>query len=101
MVAVLDDSGICRCGWLECVYRFGDWVLMGKISPIKPPRTNDPKEVERFYRALAERAEIITSDGSPAASIVPRWIGDECFDVTNNEWYRSTGLTSSDWKKVT
>jgi hypothetical protein len=74
---------------------------MSKISPIKPPRTTDPKEIEKFYRAIAERHEILTSDGSPSGAVLPRWLGDRNFDYTNSDWYLSTGLTNTDWKKVT
>jgi hypothetical protein len=74
---------------------------MAIVETIKAPRTNDPKEIDRFFREVAKRLSYIQSDGSPAGAILPRWIGDLCFDATNTEWYRSTGTANTDWEVTT
>lgn len=47
------------------------------------------------------RLAYATSAGSPAGTLVPNFIGQECFDTTNSDWYRSTGLLAANWKKLT
>ena len=74
---------------------------MAIVEPIKPPRTDDPKEMEKFFREVAQRLSYLTSDGDPTGTVIPRWIGDRCLDVTNTEWYFSTGLTVAHWEITT
>jgi hypothetical protein len=74
---------------------------MGIVEQVKPPRTNDPKEVDKFYREVAQRFSYITYSGDPTGNVIPRWIGDNVLDTSNTEWYRSTGLTSADWEITT
>lgn len=38
-----------------------------------------------------------TRAGTPVANYTPRFIGEECFDSSNTVWYKSTGLTNTDW----
>lgn len=35
--------------------------------------------------------------GNPSTHITPKFIGQPCLDTTNKVWYRSTGLTNTDW----
>lgn len=74
---------------------------MAIVEPVKPPRTSDPKEINKFFIEVAKRLSYITYAGNPTNNVTPRWIGDDCLDITNTEWYRSTGLTSADWEVTT
>jgi parallel beta-helix repeat protein len=38
-----------------------------------------------------------TNAGSPSGVLTPRFIGEEVFDSTNSDWYKSIGLTNTDW----
>jgi hypothetical protein len=42
-----------------------------------------------------------TRAGSPAGVTTPNFIGEEFLDTTGSNWYKSTGLTSADWKIIT
>jgi hypothetical protein len=74
---------------------------MGIVEPIKPPRTADDKEIERFFREIASRLSYLTYAGNPTNNLVPRWIGDNCLDTTNTEWYKATGTLAADWEITT
>ena len=39
--------------------------------------------------------------GNPNGAYTPKQIGEEVFDITNKQWYKSTGLTNEDWKQIT
>lgn len=71
------------------------------VEPVKTPRTDSTQEVERFFRIVAQRLSYISNDGNPTGAVIPRWIGDRCFDSTNTEWYVSTGTTAADWEITT
>ena len=70
------------------------------MNPIRPPRTDDVKETERFFKRVCELLSYFTNAGSPVGSIVPRFVGDMCLDTSNSDWYKAHGLTSSDWKSI-
>jgi hypothetical protein len=74
---------------------------MAIVEPVKPPRTSDPKEIEKFFREEAIRLSYLTYAGNPTNNLIPRWIGDNCLDTTNSNWYKSTGMLAADWKKTT
>ena len=74
---------------------------MAIVEPVKPPRTNDPKEVEKFFREVAKRFSFHTYAGNPTDVVVPRWIGDLCLDTSNTEWYKSTAATAASWEIIT
>jgi hypothetical protein len=74
---------------------------MAIIKPVTIPRTTDQQEIRKFFEQVVERISYQTYAGSPASNIVPRWIGDLCHDTTNSDWYKSTGITDSDWHKIT
>jgi len=40
---------------------------------------------------------------TPVSNVTPRFIGDEYFDTSSGQfnWYKATGLTSTDWKQIT
>jgi hypothetical protein len=38
---------------------------------------------------------------TPIGATTPRWIGDEYLQTTDNIWYKSYGLTNTDWKEIT
>jgi hypothetical protein len=42
-----------------------------------------------------------TRAGSPAGVTTPNFVGEEFLDTTGSDWYKSTGLTSADWKIIT
>lgn len=74
---------------------------MGIVEPIKPPRTSDPKEADKFFQEIALRNSYQTYAGIPTGVVTPRWTGDMVLDTTNADWYKSTGATSADWKVMT
>lgn len=41
-----------------------------------------------------------SNTGTPVGSLTPQNIGQEYFDTSNKIWYKSTGLTSSDWQVI-
>ncbi|UVC14716.1 hypothetical protein [Mesorhizobium onobrychidis] len=50
---------------------------------------------------IAKRLVYITNAGTPAAVLVPEFIGQWCFDTAGAHFYLATGLTNADWKLVT
>lgn len=42
-----------------------------------------------------------TYSGNPTGNLVPMFLGEEVFDTSGYDWYKSTGVTSSYWKKLT
>jgi hypothetical protein len=74
---------------------------MAIVEPVKPPRTTDPKEIEKFFKEIAQRFSYLTYAGNPTGNLTPRWTGDNCLDTTNTEWYRSTGPLAADWEITT
>lgn len=41
------------------------------------------------------------STTSPVGTLTPKQIGEEIFDVIEKHWYKSVGLTNTDWKRIT
>ena len=56
--------------------------------------------VYRSQRNL-NRVAYRTTAGSPAGTIAPAYIGEEVLDSTNSNWYKSTGMTNTNWKLLT
>jgi len=50
---------------------------------------------------VAKLLVYVTYAGTPASNLTPAFIGQSCFDTTNEDFYLATGLTTSDWKQVT
>jgi hypothetical protein len=72
------------------------------VEPIKPPRTDDPKELEKFFITVARRMSYIEGAGNPTTdSILPRWSGDYYYGTTAHDWWRSTGITAASWEQIT
>ena len=74
---------------------------MAIVEPISAPKTNDPKELRKWYQAVALRLSYQTYAGDPTSNVLPRWIGDRCHDTANDEWYISYGTTNTDWEQIT
>lgn len=70
---------------------------MAVVKPIKPPRTNDPREIQRFFEALASRFSYISDAGDPTGATKPRFYGDLYYDTTGGVWYKAYGLGISEW----
>ena len=70
---------------------------MNIVRPIKPPRTDDPKELVRFFRSLSDAQSFIQYNGNPTGVISPRWRGDFCFNATDKTWFINAGTTAADW----
>lgn len=70
---------------------------MGIINILKPPQTDDPKELRKFYRALADSQSFITYAGDPTGAVSPRWYGDRCYNTTAKSWFINSGTTENDW----
>jgi len=73
---------------------------MAIVTPIGVPKTNDPREMRKWYETVVLRLSHQTSDGSPDGSVLPRWTGDVCLDTTNSDWYKSVGTGTSDWEAM-
>ncbi|MES0068054.1 hypothetical protein NKJ73_19815 [Mesorhizobium sp. M0074] len=50
---------------------------------------------------IKDRRTYSTSAASPSGVVTPTFIGKFHFDTALAEFYMSTGLTNTDWKKVT
>lgn len=75
---------------------------MSVVEPVKPPRTSDPKEIDRFYREVARRLSYLSGSVNPVSDgTAPRWAGDFYYETTSGDWYRSTGVTSASWEQIT
>ena len=74
---------------------------MAIINPVQSPRTNDPQEIDRFFKVMTGRISYQTYAGDPTAVVTPRWVGDRCLDTSNNKWYFSHGTAAADWKAAT
>ena len=70
---------------------------MGIIEPIKPPRTDDPKELKEWMRVVSTRLGYLEYAGDPTGNVLPRYIGDMCLDSVSGLWYVASGLTVNDW----
>jgi len=42
-----------------------------------------------------------SSAGSPVGVVTPTYVGEDILDTVNSDWYKSTGLTTADWKVLT
>ncbi|ULF48621.1 hypothetical protein [Escherichia phage ZH4] len=42
----------------------------------------------------------VVSGPTPVATVIPRFIGQEVWSDSANSWWKSHGLTSSDWKQI-
>lgn len=51
--------------------------------------------------ALANLLGYVTYAGTPSGNVTPAHVGQELFDSVNSDWYRSTGLANTNWKKLT
>jgi hypothetical protein len=51
--------------------------------------------------AIAKRLVYIERAGTPASQIVPEFIGQWCYDTTDDDFYLATGLANTDWKQIT
>jgi hypothetical protein len=72
------------------------------VEPIKPPRTQDPKEIEKFFKELCQRLSYISGSANPVtSSMLPRWPGDFYYETTAGDWWRSTGITAASWEQIT
>lgn len=50
---------------------------------------------------IKERLVYTTYAGDPTGNLVPKFIGQECFDTTNAAFYQATSLLAAGWKKLT
>ena len=75
---------------------------MAIVEIVKPPRTDDPKEIDKFFRAVANHFSYIDGAANPVTSgVTPRWYGDYYFEIAAGDWWRSTGITSATWEQIT
>lgn len=54
---------------------------------------------EAMYSEL-EQQSYRTYSGTPVGNITPDYVGEKLYDSTNALWYKSSGLTNSDWKFI-
>lgn len=50
---------------------------------------------------IAKRLCFIENAGAPTGTITPEFIGQQCFDTANSDFYVATGLAAANWKKLT
>lgn len=50
---------------------------------------------------IKEAVTYVTYAGNPTNNVTPAYIGQECLDTANSDWYRSTGTAAANWKKLT
>lgn len=50
----------------------------------------------------AERLFIYaTFAGNPTGNLTPDHVGQECFDTTNQRFYKAVGMNAADWRAMT
>jgi hypothetical protein len=75
---------------------------MAIVEPVKPPRTSDPKEIDKFFREVANHFSYIDGAANPVtSSVLPRWPGDFYYETSSTDWWRSTGITAASWEQIT
>jgi hypothetical protein len=75
---------------------------MAIVESVKPPRTIDPKEIDKFFREVAIHFSYLSGASNPVtSSVLPRWSGDNYYETTAGDWWRSTGITSASWEQIT
>ena len=57
-------------------------------------------DLRTLLRALVDGAVYREYAGNPNSNIIPDSIGELCLDTTNDDWYRSNGLLTTDWVLV-
>lgn len=75
---------------------------MGWLSQQKAPQRYDPTWMQRLIdniRTAINFTSYRTCDGVP--TIPPEHVGEEILDTSAQVWYKSVGLTGSDWRKLT
>jgi hypothetical protein len=50
--------------------------------------------------AIKKRLTFVEYAGIPTNNVTPDFVGQDCFDTANSEWYRSVGLAAADWDKL-
>ena len=60
-------------------------------------RRGDLKAIGDLLRALSLGQAYVEYAGSPVSNLVPQSIGQVCFDTTNLDWYKATGVTDTSW----
>ena len=68
---------------------------------VQPIRLQE-QDIRAWMSKVSELLSYQSGASAPAGlGAVPRWIGDIFFNTGGEEWYISTGLTSSDWIRIT
>lgn len=51
--------------------------------------------------AIAKRLVYVEYSGVPTSNVTPEFVGQWCLDTANGDFYLATGVSNSDWKKIT
>lgn len=51
--------------------------------------------------AVGRLLHYVTYAGSPSGNVTPEYIGQQCFDTANEDFYIATGTGNTDWKQIT
>lgn len=75
---------------------------MAIVELVKPPRTDDPKEADKFQREVANHLSYLSGAANPVTSgVLPRWVGDDYYETTAGDWWMSTGIVAASWEQIT
>lgn len=59
------------------------------------------REIVERVNFLIKHFDYKTGTGSPVGTVTPDFIQQMYLDTENENWYKSTGLTSTQWKLTT
>jgi hypothetical protein len=66
---------------------------MSLKAPVSLPTTD--RDFQRWCRETFELRR--TGVATPVGVVVPKYIGEEFLNTTGPTWYKSTGLTNTNW----
>jgi hypothetical protein len=70
-------------------------------QPIQVPRTEDSRDIRKWREDLVARVAFQTNEGDPVNTVLPRHVGDFCYDTTNSHWYISNAISKIAWSNMT
>lgn len=62
--------------------------------------TGDGTSYKLKISELHKLTSHVSGAGSPSGVVTPEYIGQEYLDTSGSAWYKSTGLTNTDWQAL-